>query len=73
MSDHYGHRAAHLVSLHILCPDQFWPAAGSGQVDLGVTASEHMYMGRLMIVGIDDDAQPCARWTVTMEADNLSR
>jgi hypothetical protein len=51
------HGAAHIVPLHALGPDKRWSPVRPDQVDLDLPVTEHMHMGRLMIVCEDDDAQ----------------
>ena len=39
-------------------PDQFGQAIETHQVDPGMAATEHMHVGRFVIVSKDDDSQP---------------
>jgi hypothetical protein len=52
------HRAADLNTGHAIHPNQFGRAIGTSQIDLGMTITENVNMGRLMIVNKDDHTQP---------------
>jgi hypothetical protein len=53
----HPHGSANLAAGHAVCPNQFWHAVGTGQVDLGLAVTEHVNMGRMVIVNEDHHSQ----------------
>jgi hypothetical protein len=51
------HRTADLNAGHAFDPNQLRIAIGASQIDLGMTVTEDVNMGRLVIVNKDDHAQ----------------
>jgi hypothetical protein len=51
-------RAADLNAGHAIHPNQLGRAIGTPQIDLGMTITENVNMGRLVIVNKDDHTQP---------------
>jgi len=51
------HSTADVNAGHALNPNQFWGTIGTAQIDLGMTVTEDVNMGRLVIVNKDDHAQ----------------
>jgi hypothetical protein len=52
------HRAADINTGHAINPNHLRSAIGTSQIELGMTITENVNMGRLMIVNKDDHTQP---------------
>jgi len=55
--DHDLHGAAHIAALHAFNRHDPGAAVRGDQVDLDVTITEHVDMGRLMVIDKDDKPQ----------------
>jgi hypothetical protein len=51
------HRPTHIVPFHALSPDKSRITIRPDQVNFDLPITEHMHVGRLMIVCENDDAQ----------------
>jgi hypothetical protein len=55
---HEPHGASNFGPGHADDQDQFRGAVSAEEVDLRLTVTEYMHMGRLMVIDKDDNAQP---------------
>jgi hypothetical protein len=55
--DHNLHRVAHVAALHPFDGHDLRRAICAKQIDFGVPVSEHMDMGRRVVIDEDDEAQ----------------
>ncbi len=67
-----AHRPPNAGAGHADSEHQLGIAIAAGEIDFGFAVTEHVDVGRLMVIDKDDDPQAVARCTVTIADDNLS-